>query len=136
MGIRSLTLQKAVANPTLTFTENEDAVFAEDGMAVANGVHLICTSHGSPIDRKQITFKARPSMYDAKTGSFSKGKSGISVVRPHVLADGKVSFLTVRVELEVHPEAEQADINEVVNHAVELMLDDEYRNFWRYGAKS
>lgn len=135
MGIRSLTLQQSNTKATLTFTGNTAATYAEDSMVIANGVHVICTSDDL-VDRKQITFKSRPATFDAKTSSYAKSKNAISIARPVTLADGKVSFLTLRMELEAHPEVPEDLINMVVNHAAELALDPGYRPFWLYGAKS
>lgn len=136
MGIKSLSLIEDQAKATLTFTASEAAVYAEDGMAIANGVHVICTSDESALNRKQITFKVRPAAYDTKTNSYSKSKNGISVSKPITLANGSVSFLTARVELEAHPEATAGDVNVIVNHAAEILLDPEYSAFWQFGAKS
>lgn len=135
MGIRSLTLQNSSTKAGLTMTGNTPVTYAEDGMVIANGVHVICTSDALA-DRRQVTFKSRPATFDAKTSTYAKSKNSISVARPVTLLDGKVSFLTVRVELEAHPEVPEEDVNVLVNHAAELLLGTDYRPFWLYGAKS
>lgn len=136
MGIRSLQLGKAAIAATLTPDASSSVIhFAEDGVVIPNGLHLVCTDDAYDV-RKQVTFKVRPSTYDARSGSFSKAKQSVSIAIPTVLSDGKISFTTLRIEIEAHPSVEPAVFTELFNYGSELLLDPNYRDFWALGAKN
>lgn len=136
MGIRSLQLGKAAIAATLSPDASSTVIhFAEDGVVIPNGLHLVCTDDTYDV-RKQVTFKVRPSTYDAKSGSFSKAKQSVSIAIPTVLLDGKTTFTTLRIEIEAHPSIGASVFNELCNYGSELMLDPNYKDFWVLGAKN
>jgi len=135
MGIRSLELVESSTLGTLTLEGSTPLTFAEDGVVIANGVHMICTDDDATT-RRQLAFKARPSAYDMRTGSFTKMKNTLSVSTPVHSSDGKMSFTTVRVEFEATPESPTETNVAMLNLAAQAIVAQQAKNFWLLGAKN
>lgn len=134
MGLKTMSL---VAAPTsITPAGGTALVFAEDGVTVANGLHLIVPADADYQTRRVVTVKNRPATLDPKTGSYSKDKKSICLAQPKILADGRVIFNTIRLEREVHPSMTAAENLELNNLGAQLLVDSDVASFWATGALS
>lgn len=134
MGLKNMSL---IATPTsITAAGGTALVFAEDGVTIANGLHLFATSDTDYTTRRVVTIKNRPATLDAKTGSWSKDKKSMSLAKPVVLADGRTVFCTLRLEREAHPSLSAADALELNNLGAQLLTDPDVASFWANGNMS
>lgn len=133
MGLKTMSL---LTGATITPSGGSALVFADDGITIPNGLHLIVPADADYQTRRQATFKVRPPSIDAKTGVYGKDKKSVVYVQPVVLADGKVVFNTFRIEREVHPSTSAAaalDLNKVGSQLCSNAATDA---FWANGSIS
>jgi hypothetical protein len=133
MGLKTMTL---LAGATVAATGGTALAFADDGVSIQNGVHLIVPADADYQTRRQLTAKYRQPSLDVKTGVYGKDKKSISLALPVVLADGKVVFNTIRLEREVHPSMSAADVLELNKLGAQLLTDDDVLAFWATGSLS
>lgn len=134
MGLKTMSL---IAEPTsITPAGGTALVFAEDGVTISNGLHLIVPADSDYQTRRVVTIKNRPPSLDPKTGSYSKDKKSMSLAQPIVLADGRVVFNTIRIEREVHPSLAASSALELNNLGAQLLVDADVVNFWATGSLS
>lgn len=133
MGLKDMTLTQ---NPTIVVSGGQPVVFAEDGMTVANGLHLIVPADADYQTRRMATVKYRPPTLDPKTGVYGKDKKSISFVQPLVLPSGVVVFNTVRMEREVHPLLPTADATNLLYIGSQMMFASVASAFWATGSRS
>lgn len=132
MGLKTMSL---LTGATVSSAGGTALAFAEDGVSIQNGVHLIVPSDTDYQTRRQVTAKYRPPTLDVKTGAYGKDKKTISLVKP-VLVDGKVYFCTLRLEREVHPSLSAADATDLLILGAQLLTDADVAGFWATGALS
>lgn len=133
MGLKSMSL---LAGASVAATGGSAQVFADDGVTIANGVHLIVPADADYQTRRQATVKYRPPVLDAKTNTYGKDKKSISYAIPTVLSDGRVVFNTIRVEREVHPSISASDAAEMNSIGAQLLVDSDVAAFWASGSLS
>lgn len=131
MGLKNMSL---LAAATVAATGGTALVFADDGVTIQNGLHLIVPADTDYQTRRQVTCKYRPPTLDTKTGAYGKDKKSISLAKPVVLTDGKVVFNTIRIEREVHPSMSAADVLELNNLGAQLLADADTAAFWASGS--
>lgn len=133
MGLKSMSL---LATATVSASGGSALAFAEDGVSIQNGLHLIVPADTDYQTRRQVTVKYRQPTLDPKTGAYSKDKKSISLSKPIVLSDGRVVFNTIRIEREVHPSLAAADAVELNKLGAQLLTDADTDGFWATGALS
>lgn len=133
MGLKNMSL---LASATISASGGTALVFAEDGVTIQNGVHMIVPSDTDYQTRRQVTAKYRPPSLDVKTSTYSKDKKSISLSKPIVLPDGRVVFNTIRIEREVHPTLSAADAVELNKLGAQLLADADLDAFWATGSLS
>lgn len=133
MGLKTMSL---LASATVAASGGTALVFAEDGVTIQNGVHLVVPADTDYQTRRQVTAKYRPPTLDSKTGAYGKDKKSISLSKPLVLADGRVVFNTIRIEREVHPNLSAADAVELNKLGAQMLADADLDAFWATGALS
>jgi hypothetical protein len=133
MGLKTMSL---LAAATVTASGGSALVFADDGVTIQNGLHLIVPADADYQTRRQVTVKYRQPTLDPKTGSYSKDKKSISLALPIVLTDGRVVFNTVRIEREVHPSLTAANADELNKLGAQLLTDTDVSAFWASGSLS
>jgi len=131
MGLKTMSL---LAAATVSASGGTALVFAEDGVTITNGVHLMVPADADYQTRRQVTAKVKQPSVDPKTGVYSKDKKSISLSLPLVLADGKVVFNVIRIEREVHPSLSAANALELNNLGAQLLTDADAAGFWATGA--
>lgn len=133
MGLKSMSL---LTGATIAASGGVALVFADDGVTIPNGLHLIVPGDTDYQTRRQVTAKYRPPTLDAKTNSYGKDKKSLCLVKPIVLADGRVVFNTIRIEREVHPSVTAADCVELNKLGAQLLSDTDTDAFWATGSLS
>jgi len=133
MALKNMSL---LAGATVAATGGSAQVFADDGVTIQNGLHLIVPADADYQTRRQATVKYRPPTLDAKTNAYSKDKKSISYAIPIVLADGRVVFNTIRIEREVHPSYAAASCVELNKIGAQLLTDSDTDAFWATGSLS
>jgi hypothetical protein len=103
------------------------------GESVANGVVL---ANGAESD-----FFAREKMYATSRmpvlgsdGEFTKQKSSLRIVRPSVLASGKVVYNLIRIEIEVHPEDGATEVANLRALGLSALNSSDFDEFFEAGA--
>lgn len=133
MGLKTMSL---LASATVAASGGTALVFAEDGMTITNGLHLMVPADADYQTRRQVTVKTRPPTLNPATGVYGKDKKSISLALPIVLTSGQVVFNTIRIEREVHPSLSAASALELNKLGAQLLVDDDVLNFWANGSLS
>jgi len=133
MALKNMSL---VAGATITVTNGTAQVFADDGITIPNGVHLVVPADADYQTRRQVTAKYKPPVLDAKTGVYGKDRKSISYTFPVVLEDGKVFFEVLRIEREMHPSSDAARATEINKIGAQLLTATATDGFWGNGSVS
>lgn len=131
MGLRNMSL---LLDATIAASGGSPIVFADDGVTIQNGLHLIVPGDEDYQTRRQATVKFRQPTLDAKTGVYGKDKKSISFAWPLVLSSGQVVFNTYRQEREVHPLLSAADCLQMNKIAAQLAISEAVASFWANGS--
>lgn len=134
MGLKSMSLLSGATS--VAASGGSALVFADDGVTIPNGLHLIVPADADYQTRRQVTAKYRPPSLDSKTNSYGKDKKSITLVQPIVLTDGRVVFNTMRIEREVHPSLTAAQCVELNKLGAQLLVDTDTDGFWATGSLS
>lgn len=133
MGLKTMSLLTGAA---VAASGGSALVFADDGVTIQNGLHLIVPADADYQTRRQLTAKYRPPTLDPKTGVYGKDKKSISLALPIVLPSGQVVFNTIRIEREVHPSLSAASALELCKLGAQLLTDSDVEAFWASGSLS
>jgi hypothetical protein len=133
MGLKTMSL---LAAATVSASGGTALAFADDGVSISNGVHLIVPADADYQTRRQVTVKYRQPTVDTKTGVYSKDKKSICLALPKVLLSGQVVFNTIRIEREVHPSLTAAEALELCNLGAQMLVDADVTAFWANGSLS
>lgn len=131
MGLKNMSL---LANATVAASGGTALVFADDGITIQNGTHLVVPADADYQTRRQVTVKYRPPTLDARTNTYGKDKKSICLSLPIVLADGRVVFNTIRLEREVHPSVTAENAAELCALGAQLLTDADVVAFWATGS--
>lgn len=130
----SLTSFAILAGGTNSAAGGTSKTYANDGKAVAGGVHVADASVTDFRIRPNITFQYREPKYDSVKKTFSKGKVKATLVIPKILASGSVEYNLIRIEREVHPESTATEHLELLIQGAQLCFDSELAAFWATGS--
>lgn len=134
MGLKNMSVQAGAV--TVSATGGSAVVFADDGVTIQNGVHLVVPADADYQTRRSLTAKYRPPTIDPKTGAYSKDKKSVCLTHPQVLINGSVVFNTIRIEREIHPGTSQADRDNLNIIGAQLLVDSDMGAFWATGSLS
>lgn len=129
----SLSNSALLIGGTVSATGGVSKSFIEDGQKVNNGIHLVETA---PTDFRladSIVVKTKQAAYNATTGEWSKSVRSQKLVRPVLLASGKIVFRSFLIEVEDHPEVSVADSDLLRTDGCQLGFDSDFVDFWRLG---
>lgn len=130
MPVNGLTIMEGA---TCSTTGGTTKTFSANSATVKGGVQVVDTSVTDARIRPAITATAKPAVYDAKAGSWTYERREIVLVRPKLLADGKVAFNSVRIIAGFHPETTAAEIAELFNQSAQLQFDADLTNYRAIG---
>lgn len=132
MGLKNMSIPSGA---TLAPTGGTAKVFADDGVTVQNGVHLMVPATTDYRERESATFKFRPPSLLAD-GTYTRDKKSASYNVPFIRADGKVVNNVIRIEREVDPEFSAAEALDLNIMAAQMLFDADVTNFWSAGSLS
>jgi hypothetical protein len=130
MGLASMTIK---SGGTVGTTGGTDKVFSSDGQTVPGGIHLIVPATADFRVREDITARGNPPSL-GNDGKYTKGKRLMTLTRPAALADGTYVRNTIKIELNVHPEMDDAFVTETLSLGAQLLSDSDATSFWKTGA--
>lgn len=133
MGLKSMSL---LAAATVSASGGTALAFADDGVSISNGCHLIVPADADYQTRRQVTAKYRQPTLDPRTGVYSKDKKSLCLAKPIVLSTGTVVFNTIRLEREVHPSLTAAECLELNLLGAQMLTDADVQAFWATGSMS
>jgi hypothetical protein len=118
---------------TVGVTGGTAKTFKIDGQKVNNGIHLVETAPADYRLADGVIATAKQSVYNNSTGEFSKFARSTKLIRPVILASGKLVFRSVLVSIEDHPEISAADQLELRYDGLLLGFDSDYSDLWTIG---
>jgi len=131
MPIKGAVLKSGAS--ALTVTGGTNKTFTDDGVSVANGVHVSNAAQADFRIRENITVKVKqPTL--SSTGEYSKDKKTVTIVTPTLLANGKTTFSLIRIEREIHPECTAAAAFELLMLAGQVVSAADFASFWSGGS--
>lgn len=133
MGVQNATL---LVGGTVSTTGGTSTAFVPNGAEVQGGIQVVDSTSTNNVTRASITFRTiKQAALDMGTGVFTgKTKRQGQLVRPKVLANGRVVFPLVRIELEVHPEMSDAEVSALISEGAQLLVDADFNSFWKMGS--
>lgn len=131
MGLKTMSLS---AGATVAASGGSALAFAEDGVSIPNGLHLIVPADANYATRRQVTVKNRPAVYDARTGKFNKDKKSVTLVMPYQNTDGTMVYSTIRIERELYPMESPENAVELNKLGAQLLVDSDLEQFWATGS--
>lgn len=133
MGVQNATL---MVGATVSSTGGTSTAFVTNGATVNNGIQIVDSANTNAVTRASITLKTiKQAVFDMVTGLFTgKTKRQVQLVRPKVLASGRVVFPLIRMELEVSPDSTDAEVTALLNEGAMLLTDADFLSFWKIGS--
>lgn len=135
MGVQNATL---LVGGTVATTGGTSTAFVPNGATISGGIQIVDSVNTNAVTRASITLKTiKSAVFDMITGLFTgKTKRQIQLVRPKVLASGRVVFPLVRIEVEAHPENTDAEVSALLSEGAQLLADSDFVSFWKIGSIS
>lgn len=132
MGLKNMSIPSGA---TLAPTGGTAIVFADDGVTIQNGVHLVVPATTDYRVRQSATFKYKPPTL-LPDQTYSRDVKSVSYNVPFVRADGKIVNNVIRVSREVDPEFSAAAALDLNIIAAQMLFDADVTNFWTAGSVS
>jgi hypothetical protein len=123
------------AGGSISVTGGTDQSFTDDGQTVPGGAHYVVPAVDDFNVRPQLTAKYRAPQLGSDR-KYGKDKKSLSYVQPMKLEDGTIVFNTLRIEREVHPDMEAADVLSMNSIGAQLLSDTDTADFWAAGSLS
>jgi len=130
MALKNATI---LTGATLAASAGSAFVFADDGVTIPNGLHLVVPATADYRVRENMTVRYRPAAVQPDQ-TYSKDKKSLSISFPVILASGKVVINVVRIEREVHPETAAATATNYNKLAAQCLFDTDFDGFWANGS--
>lgn len=133
MSVQNATL---LVGGTVSATGGTSTAFAPNGAQVTGGVQIVDSTNTNAVTRASITCRTiKNAVLDLTTGVYTgKSKRQAQLVRPKVLASGRVIFPLIRIEIEDHPDMSAAERAALRTEGAQLLIDSDFTNFWEMGA--
>jgi hypothetical protein len=117
---------------TSSTTGGASQSFTRTATPVTNGYEYADVSEADHLARQKVVLTARnPSLQS--DGSWSKHKAKGQFVLPITLADGSVSYNLVRAEIEYHPEASSANVDELREMGAQMLISADFDDLFVAG---
>jgi hypothetical protein len=131
MGLQNATI---AVGATVTATGGTTLTWSTDAVPVNKGIHLIDASITDFKVRPSLTVTVKQPVISADRLNYSKDRKTATLVKPKLLASGKVEFPLARLELEIHPDMSVTEIDELRKQAAQILTDSDFDAFWRIGS--
>jgi hypothetical protein len=120
---------------TTSTTGGASQSFDRTSTPVNNGYEYADVSETDHLARQKVILTARNPAVQPD-GSWSKHKAKGQFVLPITLADGSVSYCVARAEIEYHPEASSANVDELREMGAQLFITAAYDSLYEAGTLS
>lgn len=133
MGLLNATL---LVGGTVSTAGGTSTAFVPNGATVVGGVQVVDSANSNAVTRASLTFRTvKSAVLDMVTGLFTgKTKRQAQLVRPKVLASGRIVFPLVRIELETHPDMSDAEVSALMSEGAQMLVDTDFTSFWKIGS--
>lgn len=141
MGLKDLTLQEnslQIVDYTTALgveTQSSAAQLTLSSISVNGGIQLQFEDDTEAANRRTVTFRNKPSVYDPKTKTWSKQKRTVSISGPvYQENSGTYQANAIRIELDVTATANAGDITKLLNFAGCALTSSDTRKFFTVGS--
>lgn len=100
---------------------------------VLGGIQLQFETDLTAAQRRSVTFRSKPAVFDAKTKVWSKQKRSVSISGPTETM-GTIQAAAIRIELDVPATIDVEGILTLLNYACVCLTDANARKFWTLGS--
>lgn len=128
-----------LSGATLAATGGTAKTLALTAQKVNNGINVKDMSIADARYRPSWSFASTPSVYDSKTGLWSKANKTVSLSIPYSVASltGQiVQFPVIRTELRDFPDMTSVQVTEMTNYMSQCLFGAAFIQFWLNGAIS
>lgn len=112
-------------------TGGTDITFSLTGERVANGIVTANMAETDFFAREKLTATSKMPIL-LSDGDYSKMRTQVRIVRPKVLASGKVVYNVVKIEMEIHPTT-PTEVANLKGLACGVLSDSDFTSFWEAG---
>lgn len=123
-----------LSGATLAATGGTAKTYSTAGEFIPNGRKMVDLSEKDARVRPSITCVNKPATLNSQTGQYSKGKRVFKLVKPKVLASGKIIFPLFEARIEDHPEMTQAEVDALLTEGAQMCFDADFLPFVRSGS--
>jgi len=131
MGLQNATI---LTGATTSFTGGTSVTLQPDSVPVKGGVHLIDIGTLDYATRPNIFVAASAPIYDKTQKSYANGKKSYQAYFPKVLADGQVKTPSIEVIIRDNPCQTAAELQKMVDWAIQFLVDSDFANFRNTGS--
>lgn len=133
MGLQNATI---LVGATVAASGGTSTAFVSNGAEVKGGIQIVDSTNTNAVTRASITARTiKQAALDLASGLFSgKIKRQAQLVRPKVLASGRVVFPLIRIEVEFSPDNTDAEISALLSEGSQLLIDADFLSFWKIGS--
>lgn len=121
-----------VTAPTsITVTGGTAVTFASLGLADGKQT-LFVASDTDQRTRRSIDVSVKPAKPSPSApNGYTQPRATVTLKKPKILANGKITVATLRVEMAYDVEYTQAEIQELVDFGAQFFCDSDFTNLWK-----
>jgi len=119
------------APSSITVTGGTAVAFSSLGLADGKQTLFVAADTDQRIRRSiDVSVKPAKSSSSAPNG-YTQPRATLTLKKPKVLANGKITVATLRVEMAYDVEYTQTEIQEMVDFGAQFFCDADFANFWK-----
>lgn len=130
MSLKNMTIK---TGGTIAVTGGTDVTFTDVGSTSPNVLKVQVNADSDYRTRRSISYKIREATVQSD-GSYSKVKRAASITMPFITASGATVFNVLRLELDIHPEAEATLRAQMLSFGAQIFFDTDAADFWSVGS--
>lgn len=131
MGLQNASILKGA---TTSFAGGVARTLATDSLQVKNGIHLIDTGVTDYTTRPNAYIAATPPAYIPSEKDYSNAKKSVKGYFPKVTANGNVKAPSIEVIIRDNPCQTAAEVQEMVDFAIQVLADSDFASFRSTGS--
>lgn len=133
MGLQNASILKGA---TTSFTGGTARTLSTDSLQVKNGIHLIDASVADYTTRPNVYVAATPPVYVPSEKDYTNAKKSVKGYFPKVTANGNVKAPSIEIIIRDNPTQTAAEVQEMVDFAIQVLADSDFANFRSTGSLS
>lgn len=120
--------------PIISITDGTARAYTQGGQKINDGINIVDTTAADFRTRPNVSLRSKEPVID-KTGTVTvKAIRQATVTHPKILASGAIDFPCGDVKMKIHPESTDAEVAEIQNAMVQVILSPDFVNFWKFGS--